>query len=82
MSLALFIQIQTLPPSMHQKWKEIFEIVCKKKPIEVAGDQLPNPSKSPIELEDNSIASNSACDFRNFFFFSLSECDEGSKNTY
>jgi hypothetical protein len=33
MSLALFIQIQTLPPNMYQKWKEIFEIVCKKNPM-------------------------------------------------
>ena len=24
-----FIQVQTLPPSMHHKWKEIIDIVCK-----------------------------------------------------
>ena len=25
----LFVQIQTLPPSMHHMWKEIIDIVCK-----------------------------------------------------
>ena len=25
----LFVQIQTLPLSMHPKWKEIIDIVCK-----------------------------------------------------
>jgi hypothetical protein len=27
--LKLFIQIQTLPPSMQHKWKDIYEIECK-----------------------------------------------------
>ena len=43
----LFFQSQTLPPSMHHKWKEILDIVYN-----IIGDQL--PTKSPIELKDNS----------------------------
>ena len=27
--MVLFIQIQTLPPSMHHKWKGIIDIACK-----------------------------------------------------
>ena len=44
----LFIQIQTLPPSMHHKWKEIIDIVCKTT-NKIIGEQL--PTKSPIDLK-------------------------------
>ena len=42
-NMLLFVQIQTLPPRLHHKWKEIIE-VCKK-PMKIIGDQL--PTKSP-----------------------------------
>ena len=47
----LFIQIQTLAPSMHHKWKEIIDIVCITTIGKFIGDLL--LMKSPIELKDN-----------------------------
>ena len=43
-----FIQIQTLPPSMHHKWKELIDIVCK-----TTNGKF--NSQRPIEFKDNSI---------------------------
>ena len=47
----LFIQIQTLSPSMHHKWKEIINLFSNQRKI-ISG---PTPNESPIELKDNSI---------------------------
>lgn len=54
MSLVLnepFIQVQTLPPSMQHKCKEMIDFV-RKTTMEIIGDQL--PTQSPSELKDNS----------------------------
>jgi hypothetical protein len=48
----LFIQIQALPQKMQHKWEEIIDIVCKNGKKTIEG---PLPTKSPIELKDNSI---------------------------
>ena len=48
----LFIQIQTLRPSMHHKWKGIFDVLCKTTNGKIIGDQL--LMESPIDLKDNS----------------------------
>ena len=48
----LFIQSQTLPPSMHHKWKEI---CMKNNEWNFLGYQL--PKKSPIEWMDYSMFS-------------------------
>ena len=47
----LFMQIQTPPLSMHHKWN--FFLICMQiNQWKIIGDQL--PSKTPIELKDNS----------------------------
>ena len=48
----LFIQIQALPPSMHHKWKEINDFVCK---TTSRKSQETSPGETPIELKDNCI---------------------------
>ena len=50
--VAPFIQIQTIPTRMHQKWKEIIDIVCKTT-NGLSEDQL--LTKSSIEVKDNSV---------------------------
>ena len=46
-----FIQVQTLAPSMHHRWKEIIDIVCITTIAKFGGVLL--PMKSPVELKDN-----------------------------
>ena len=46
----LYIQNQTPPPSMHHKWKEIIDVMCKQ-PIEIHRDQL--LTKSPLSWRIN-----------------------------
>ena len=48
----LFSQIQTLPPTKHGKWKEIFYFY-RNQPVEIVGYWL--PMKSPIELKGKSV---------------------------
>jgi hypothetical protein len=45
----LYIQNQTPPPSMHHKWKEFIDIVCKQ-PIEI--HRGPTLDRKPLELKD------------------------------
>ena len=47
----LFIQFQTLPLSMHHKWKEMFSIVYENNKWKIRGDQL--SMKGPIELKNS-----------------------------
>jgi hypothetical protein len=49
----LFTKIQTLPLSMHHKWKEISDIAYKST-MESHRDQI--PTKSPFELKGNSLS--------------------------
>ena len=53
----LFIQIQILTPSMHQKWMETNFI--ERNQWEIIQDLL---TKSPIELKDSSIVSSQQLD--------------------
>ena len=46
----LFIQIQTLPPSMQYKCKEIIDILWKASNGKSQRNRL--PTKSPVELKD------------------------------
>jgi hypothetical protein len=48
----LFIQIQTLPPSMQSLLKKSIDFICKTPNKNSIGDQL--LTKRPIELKDNS----------------------------
>ena len=45
----LSFHIQTLPPIMHHKWKEIINFVKWNNQWKIIGDQL--PMKSPIEFK-------------------------------
>lgn len=47
----LFTQIQSLPPNMHDKWKEKFDFNCQ---ATNGKSQGPTPDKKSIELKDNS----------------------------
>ena len=49
----LFIEIQTLPPSMHQKWKVIFDLVCKNTNGKIIGDQLPTENLLELNVMQN-----------------------------
>ena len=49
----LFIQIQTIPPSMHQKWEETIDIVCKATNGKLWGTN--SRWKVPLSFKDNSI---------------------------
>jgi hypothetical protein len=46
----LYIQIQTLPPSLHHIWNKIMDIVSKTDNEKIIGDRL--LLKGPIELKD------------------------------
>ena len=49
----LFIQIQPLPPSMHRKWKEVIDLVCK---TTNGNHRQPTPKEErSIKLKDDSI---------------------------
>lgn len=48
-SSLLFTEIQKLPPSMHLKWNEINDFLCKTTNRKIVGDKL--PTKSPSEFK-------------------------------
>ena len=48
----LFIQIQTLPSNMNNKWKGTIDIVLQNNLWKILGDWL--STQGPVELKDNS----------------------------